>query len=286
MDLLRKYLMPFYQAPDTPAPPAGELAAVLDGDPAPTEPLDDGATPPIPIPSAPRMVPEEIFLQQVAPLRARARDAETALDRANRQIAEQNELLARLSRKEGDPPPAPAAPHHEPATSADQDVETRAAQLVFMREAKNVSETGARKFGNKWVETVNVLEAFGINNGDFVSAVMDVDRIHTPEIMHAIAKDPQKAAALAAMTPNQRVSEITRISDAMAAKTDAPLDTPVAPKPAAPATKTVSRAPAPPPPLEPSASKIIDGYADEASDEDFTRQFNERMKQRAAQGRR
>jgi hypothetical protein len=69
------------------------------------------------------------------------------------------------------------------------------------------------------------------------------------------------------------------MSDALAVKPDA---APAAvAKPAVPA-KGISKAPAPPPPVDPSASKTIDGYADEATDDQFTAQFNARMKARAA----
>ena len=72
MDLLRKYLIPLYEAPDAnpaaepPAPPpaAADPAAVV-AEPAPDAP-----------PAPQKMVPVDVMIREVTPLRAKAREAE------------------------------------------------------------------------------------------------------------------------------------------------------------------------------------------------------------------
>lgn len=273
MHLLDKYRIPLFQAPDTPVqadpPPVDPPAPDVDALVAEPEPQPEP-------PPAVRMVSQETLINQVTPLRAKNRELEATAARYQREAEEARAMVERLSRKDGDPPPQ--APRAEPQRSvSDQDVESRAAQLVFQREAQSVSQLGAKTYGAEWGDAVNFLEAVGLNNGEFVSAVMDVDRANTHQIMHAIAKNPEKAAALASMTPTQRIAEITRISDAM---TTSPAGVaPAVPRLAAP-TRVVSRAPAPPPPLEPSAQKVVDWRDDKASDAYFSEGWNETMKTR------
>ena len=161
------------------------------------------------------------------------------------------------------------------AADDDSEIDRRAAERVFQRDAQQVSETGFKTYGQGWVDAVNALNAYGINSSEFVGSVMEIDRNRAHEIMHAIAQDGEKAIALANMSPARRIAEITKISMTPSEPAVAP---PVAPP--APA-KTVSKAPAPPPPVDPSASKVVDWRSDDASDEDFTKGFNETMKQRA-----
>jgi hypothetical protein len=252
-------------------------------DPALTlPPIDPPVDPPAPEPEPPqrRMVPEDVFVREITPLRSRVRETETENDRLRRQLRDSTDLITRLQQKPGDPAaPTPPAPRSEPIAEPPQnDVEIRAAQMLFQRDAQRISETAYKTYGQGWVDSVSLLDSFGLNSGDFVSSVMDVvgsDKTH--EIMHAIAQDPEKAAALKDMSPARRISEITRISLAMDAK---PAAEPV--KPAPPPTKTVSRAPAPPPPVEPSASRVVDWRDDKASDADFSRGFDEMMQKKRA----
>jgi len=60
----------------------------------------------------------------------------------------------------------------------------------------------------------------------------------------------------------------------------APLTPNPAPNPTPAPNARVSRAPNPPPPVDPGASKTIDWRSDEASDAEFTAGFNETMLKR------
>jgi hypothetical protein len=227
------------------------------------------------------MVPEDVFVREITPLRSRVRETETENERLRRQLRDSTDMLTRLQQKPGDTPATSPAPRSEPVTEPPQlDVERRAAEMLFTRDAQRISETAYKAYGQGWIDSVNLLNSFGLNSGDFVSSVMDVvgsDKTH--EVMHAIAQEPEKAAALASMSPARRISEITRISLAMDAKPAAPAAP--APPPAPPA-RTVSRAPAPPPPVEPSASKPVDWRSDKASDDEFSRGWDENAAKRRA----
>jgi hypothetical protein len=254
-------------------------------DPALAPPPDDPPVEPAapePEPPQRRMVPEDVFVREITPLRSRVRETETENERLRRQLRESTDLLTRLQQKPGDNGATPPAPRTEPIAEPPQtDIERRAAEMLFTRDAQRISETAYRTYGQGWIDSVNLLNSFGLNSGDFVSSVMDVvgsDKTH--EVMHAIAQEPEKAAALAGMSPARRISEITRISLAMDAKPVAAPTEPV--KPAPPPAKTVSRAPAPPPPVEPSASKVVDWRDDKASDADFSRGFDEMMAKKRA----
>ena len=280
MDLLRKYLIPLYEAPDanagTETPPVLPAATV---DPA-------ADAPPAPDVSAPRkMVSEDVLIREITPLRAAKRELESELAQARREAADAKALAERLQAGKTEPPREPNGQFtarietRAPAAVDETEIDRRAAEKVFQRDAQLVSETGFKTYGQGWVDAVNALNAYGINSSEFVGSVMEIDRNRAHEIMHAIAQDGEKAIALANMSPARRIAEITKIS----MTTTEPVKTAPA-APPAPA-KTVSKAPAPPPPVDPSASKVVDGYSDDATEEQFTEQFNRRMKERAGMRR-
>lgn len=281
MHILRKYT-PFY-APDDGGTQAADLAAVVDpaivADPAiPDSPADPD---PEPAPAPRRTDP---LIGTITGLRAKNRDLEGENARLAREAADARALAERLTR--GGAPEAPPAPARtDAATADDAEIDRRAAQRVFLRDAQTVSELGLKTYGQGWADAINGLNAYGVNDSDFVSSVMEIAPGRVHEIMYAIAQDPERAIALANMTPARRIAEITRISMAATATAEKPaVEAPAVPAvPAKPAAvKTVSKAPAPPPPVEPSTSKVVDWRQDDASDAEFDRGFNEMMKKRSA----
>lgn len=292
MDIVRKYLLPVYQAPEPPAaiavdpapPPAADpAAAALAVDPAGAPDPAPAADPVVePAPAAPvehgnkgkqpwflGRISEETSaknaaLERAAAAEQRARDAEA--------------LAARLQGGNPDPAapplprqpvtPAPGAPDFQTA------VQQEAARQRLYDDSLAIKSAGITKFGTDFKNTLSVLNAVGATTDDFVSTVIAVDKPNAHALLHSLAQDPERAASLASMNRDARIVELTRMSTMAAAPATAPT-------PAAPAARAVSRAPAPPPPVTPSASKVVDGYSDDATDEQFTQQFNERMKQRA-----
>lgn len=241
------------------------------------------ADPPQPEPSPepqPRMIPADVLVREVTPLRAKLRDSDAALEEHRRQLREANELIARLQSGNKDTPPSP----RELETGkqfTQEDVQRAAIELNFQEKARSVFQAGANAYGQKnFQDACNLMETFGLNNADFVASVMEIGGVEkTHEIFHSIAQDPEKVAALAGMSPVQRVREITRIADKMTAKPAAAAE-PAAepPKPA----RTVSRAPAPAPRVEPAASKVVDWRTDAASDAEFSKGFDEAFSKRHA----
>jgi hypothetical protein len=141
-------------------------------------------------------------------------------------------------------------------------------------ESTTIRDAGYREFGQSFGQNLAVLNAAGAVSDDMVLDLIAVDKANAHKILAALAQDPERATALATMDSRRRTAELTRIS--MAA------NAPTTPAPKAPATKQVSKAPAPPPPVEPSSTKTIPWYSDEASDADFDKGFYDpnRMKKR------
>jgi hypothetical protein len=275
MDVLTKYLHPLYQAPDTPAaaadPPAPPPADPGAADPPAPDPIGD------PAPPAPAMIPQSVFVREVTPLRAKVRETETALEQAQRTIREQNEMLARLQAKPGEDPAPPVRATPQPGTDEfNRAVDKAAFEREFTRNTGDVRSAGMAKFPD-FQATLGVLEALGVTNNQVILDLLSADKANAHIILDQLAKSPEKATAIASMDQPRRIAEFIRMAPvtAAAAKTE-----PAAPT-AQPA-RTVSRAPAPPPPVDPGTKKELPPYADELSDEDFTAQFNERMAKRSA----
>jgi hypothetical protein len=194
--------------------------------------------------------------------------------------ARAQELQAMLERKSTDPA-APAAPKADDAA-----IETRARQIA--QETLNnerigsVISAGVAKFAD-WDDRTAKLAAAGAATPAFVLDVVAVDPVNAHVILNALADDLQKAAHLAKMDTRTRTIELVKMS--MAANQTAQPAPAVDPKPPVP-PKTVSRAPPPPPPVDPGASQSVDWRSDKASDDDFSRGWEARQREKFAGGRR
>lgn len=182
------------------------------------------------------------------------------------------ELAARLQRGDTNNPP------NTPANDAD--VETRARQIADERvngdKIRSVISAGISNFTD-WDQKAEMLGAVGAASPAFVLDVVSVDPVNAHVILHQLADDPQKAAHLAKMDTRARTIELVKMSMAANASTAAPAaDTKPAPQP-----KTVSKAPAPPPAIEPGSAPSIDWRSDKASDADFSKGWEENARKRA-----
>ena len=196
----------------------------------------------------------------------RARNAEALLERTQRS------------------PTDPAAPV-PPARADESAIEARARQLADERvdgeKIQSVIRSGLDKFPDDWDSRAEMLGAVGAASPAFVLDVVSVDPDNAHVILHQLADDPQKAARLAKMNTRNRTIELVKMSMALAPKTETP---PAAAKPAAP-SKTMSKAPAPPPPVDPGASQVVDWRSDKATDQDFSRGWEAQQRERAARRR-
>lgn len=279
MNFFRVNRLPLYQAPDAPGatidPPAGGVVDPPAADPAAAavvDPpaLDDPQPDPAPAGEHGNKGKSPWYMKRLAD--------ETEARRQAEQRAVDAEALAARLQASGNPPAADAPRAPAPAAGDfNTAVQREAQRLRLADDSTAVRDAGFKEFGGDFGNSLSILTAIGATSDDIVLDVLAVDKANAHKIFENLAKDPEKAASLVGMDPRRRIAELTRMSDALAPKAAA---APAA-KPGAVPPKGISKAPAPPPPVDPSASKTIDGYSDEATDDQFTAQFNERMKARA-----
>ena len=294
MNLFRVNRLPLFDAPDVQpgaTPPAVDPAVVAAVDPnnPPPAPTPDPAPTPAAaadpaIPGDPAAAPEgepkpphgntgkkPWYMGRISEESERARRAEA-------QLAEAQALLDRFNKTPPADPKAPRAP-----MSADADIETRARQLadeqLQNREIQRVIQKGVGHFTD-WDSRAETLAAVGAATPAFVLDVVSVDPENAHLILHQLADNPDRASQLARMDGRTRTVELVKMSMALNPPSNgAPA------KPAAPA-KTVSKAPPPPPQIEPGASPSIDWRSDKASDADFSKGWEENQAKRANRLRR
>lgn len=178
-------------------------------------------------------------------------------------------LAERLQAGKTETPPAPP-----PAQDFQTAVQREAARMRLSEDSTSIRDAGFREFGQSFKQNLDILNAAGAVSDDMVLDLIAVDKDNAHKILATLAQDPDRATAIAAMDSRRRTAELTRIS--MAASTPTQAAAPKAP------AKQVSRAPAPPPPVEPSATKTVPWWSDDASDADFDKGFYDpnRMKKR------
>lgn len=288
MDLLRKYMMStaMLRSPDEPAatPPEPDTnaldatpAAAAGGDPPEPEPPGD------PEPPAPREDGRKNpwYLKRISDEAEARRQAEEDARQARQEAADAKAIAARL--QAGDtPPPAARAP------AGQQDdfqtaVRNEALRQRLFEDTMAVKNAGLAKFSD-FNDTLGVLNAIGATNNDFVMDVLAVDKANAHAIFDRLAKDPEKAASLVGMDSRRRTAELTRMSMTAAAEAKTPTAEPAAKTPdgKTPPARQVSRAPAPPPPIEPSTSTTKDWRRDDATDAEFDAGFKEQQAKRSA----
>lgn len=240
-------------------------AAAAQGETPAAEP--DPAAPPAP-------VKKPWYLDRISEESGKRQSAEERAAVAERRAQEAEAVAARLAA--GKEPPA--APTGERAAIQPEAVRAEAEKLRFYEDTVDVKNRGLSEYGAAFTDTLAVLNAVGAASNDFVADVMAVNKADAHKLFKQIADNPEKAVMLASMTSRQRIAELTRMT--IAAPKPADPIVPAAPAAAVPAAR-VSRAPEPAPRIDPNASKVVDGYSDEASDEEFTKKFNERMEKRS-----
>lgn len=277
LNFLQKYLVPLYQAPDTPADPepidpaiaaADPPADVGDVDPPDTDPVDP--PPADPDPQHGNKGKSPWFMDRISDLSHKARQAEEKAASAERKAREAEELLARI--QQGDktaPAPIPRQP------SGDPDIDARVAERVYQQNVNQIIQRGRNAVGrDQFDKSAGVLVAVAGDQlaHEIVNAVYNVDPDRAHLIVHQLGNDPDRVADLIAMNPVQKVAEITRIAMTAAAPKTEPKT-----EPKAPPAKVVSKAPAPAPQVDPVATKTINfksGDSDKMSDEEWSKQWD------------
>lgn len=303
MDLLKKYLIPLYDAEtggaagagDPPAPPAPLVAAAGDppapvadaaaidpavaGDP-PEASAVEPALPGVLQPAADsKKVPK--WMRERLSEETQAKHAErTRAEAAERRAQEAEELARRLQADGNQSPAAPA--QQPPVPDFNEAVRTEAARQRFVDDTIVVRDAGLATIPN-FNETLGLLNTIGATSDDFVADVLAVDKANAHFLFDKLAQDPEKASSLVKMNSRTRIAELTRMSMTQPAATAlTPIPAAAGRQPAAPAARQVSRAPAPAPAVDPSASKVTDWRSDEASDAEFSKGFDDNRKQRTS----
>lgn len=216
------------------------------------------------------------YMERISQESARAREALERVAAAERRAQEAEELARRLHANKG--PDGLPEPRQEPRNDEERraEIQREAQNQRFYEDTLEIKNKGYAEFGQQFGDTLSVLNALGATNNEFISDVMAIDKAKAHDLLAKIAKDPERAVSLTQMTSRQRIAELTRMTMADAKSTPAQEEkTP-------PAPKTTSKAPAPAPAVQPSASKVVDWRADDASDADFSRGFDEMMAKRNA----
>jgi hypothetical protein len=269
-DWLSKYLPRFENEGASGALVADPVADASDPAAAPVvpEPVDPAPEPA----TAPGKSPW--YLSRIAEEAAARRQADERAAASERRASEAEALAQRLSKGVTDPVPAREA---TPTDNRQAEIRAEAERQRFYEDTVEVRNRGIAQYGASFGETLNILGAVGATNDDFIKDVFAVDKADAHGLLKRIAADPEKAASLAQLNSRQRIAELTRMS-----LTDAPKSDPAPAATPAPATRGVSKAPAPAPRIEPTATKSADWWNDETSDADFSKGFDANLKARMA----
>ena len=218
------------------------------------------------------------LISEITKLRARLREEEGEKEKLRREATDARALADRLAKGEG-ADGKPNASQQPAQTLDDAEIDRRADYKLFLREVADMRQVGETAYGkDEFGGVVQSLSAYGADNDEFIRQVMAVDRSNAHAILHDLADDPARAIGLVNMNPTQRIAELTRMSIASKA-TRAP-ETAAPARTAAP--KAISAAPKPAPAISASTTKQVDWRSDAASEEEFTRGFQEMLKGRQA----
>jgi hypothetical protein len=246
--------------------PPVNVEVAADPPPAPQDPpVDPPPSPPEPTETDHGNKGKQAWFMR----RLAEQEAELANMRRERDAANE---LARRVQDPGGTDPARTAP---PPTVTDAQVEARAAELVVKNDVRELDVRGTEKYGEDWTAAVSVLNSLGANNLGFMGDILTADKAGAADLVRTLASQPEKLAMIMRMPAGGRIAELTRIS--MASKSADP-KAPTAPP------KQVSKAPAPPPPLNAGGKKAVAWYADDASDLEFHAGWEEMAKERAKRG--
>ncbi len=258
MDILKLLAGRLYSPDDPAAPPA---------DPAnpPADPPADPAAPPADPPADPAADPAKPhgntgkvpwYMQRIH-------------EETNKRVAAETALREAITKPAPNQPAEPAAPARPAAQGPEfnQAVQEEAARQRVFADGADIRAAGLAEFPD-FAQTVDILGAIGLASNDFVADVAAVDKANAHRILQKLAKDPEKAASLAAMDTRRRTAELTRMSIAEQPKN-------AAAAPAAPAAARPSNAPKPAPALAPGAgAPESDGLGDDVPDEVWSKNFD------------
>jgi hypothetical protein len=211
-------------------------------------------------------------IDQLSQLRARERQAKAEAEQERQGRIAAQQMLERIAAQQQTQDRQQWQQLQQPQPNQ-ADIQRYAQYQVFLEKVTGLRSEGLRQYGADFQQSINTLNAVGADADDFVHSVMEVAPGHAHELLHELAQDPGRAAALVGMTPVQRIAELARMSSK-----------PAPPSKSALAAATVSKAPAPAPRVQPSTTtERLKSWAnsDKMSESEFNSFFAQRMKERA-----
>lgn len=288
LNMFLRHVHPLYQAPDAPTDPepidpaivADPAAEVGDVDPPEPEPID----PPADLETRGEDRGRNRLIDRISELTNRTRQAEERAAAAERKARLAEEVASRV--QQGTDTPSPSA---RPAQDVDIDFDARvnsAADLkVWNQNANAIYQKGAKVFGgDSFRQSANAVSAI-VGDEMFpavVNAILELDSDNAHLVLREMASDVDRLADWKDMSPTRKIVELNRIAMAVTTPKTEPKAEPKAP------AKLVSRAPAPPPSVDPGASKIIDYKSpegDKLGDQEWSMRYEEDQRNRS-RGRR
>lgn len=270
--------------------PDPAAAAAANPDPGAADPQPDPGAAPAGEGSEPETPPEPAgdgrrtpwYMHRIAEGTARYQEEARARQQAEERAHNAEELAQRLQRGEqaptggAQPQPVP----REPAPTQDQfntAVRREAQAQRFYEDTTAVKSAGLEAFGAAFNEKLNILTAVGATADDFVLDVLAVDKPNAHVILHKLAEDPERAAALAQMDSRRRTAELVRMN-----MTDQPKPAAGAAPAGGATARAVSKVPPPKPTMQPVAANTAkDWDSDDSSPDDFMRGWKKRYLQQA-----
>ena len=249
-------------------------------DPTPPTPVaaDPPAADPAPEPTpAPTGEPPKWALQRIQEEASARRAAEARAAAAEAMLARANPAAPASAPQ----PPQPQNPQPLPAA-----VHAQAEQIVLDQAREDIMNAGSAEFGAaRMNEIASIARACNATGNDFIADLVALNRGEAHKTLALLAKEPAELTRLANMNSRQRIAELAKMSvrNAAPAPAPAPAADPAPAKPAAPAPKGISKAPPPAPPIAPTGTReVTDWRSDDASEDEFTKGFNETFAKRMA----
>jgi hypothetical protein len=204
---------------------------------------------------------------------ARTAELERKLAESERRTQAAEELARRVQTGDKAPPPVRDVTPPVNEASRQQEINQAATMQRLAEESRDIDARGVKQFGREWSESVSLLQSLDGNNLDFMADVLAADRSKAPEIIHALAKEPERLATIITMNPRQRAAELARVAMTL---TDTKKTDPEPKADAKPAAKQVSKAPAPKPQLAPVAAALeVDPRTPEGNEKMTDAQFEQ-----------
>jgi hypothetical protein len=252
-----------------------EGSGAPEGEP-PSSATEAPQEPSTPVPAPATVVPQGL-LDELTKLRAKNREIAAERDNAQQRARDAQSLAERLAKGEAaHMPGAQQETQRSAPVIDDEEVNRRAAQIIHSRDVQSLGNNLREQFGQaRFAEADKALAALAPDGGsEFLQSLIAVTKTEAHKILNDLTDKPAELQRIINLDPISRAAELTRMS----------IVTTSAAESAPAARKGVSRAPAPAPAVEPSATKVRDWDAintdPKTSDAEWSKAWEARQRER------